>query len=304
MSAQLLPSAMRMFERGWLSSNNLLLQDGAQSVLIDSAYLSHAPQTLELVAHALNGRALDLIVNTHLHSDHCGGNAALQARYGARTLIAASQAEPVRAWDMEALSYRATGQQCAQFQVDGVLAPGDVQRWAGIDWQILAAPGHDPHALMLFAPQERVLVSGDALWQNGLGVLFPELAGEDGFGPARATLDHISRLDVRIVIPGHGQAFTDVDEAILRAQKKLDALEVSAEKHAWHALRVLLKFLLLEKQSIALDALGATLQAIPLFASVNQELLQLDAEQLAQQVVAQLERAGAARVENGVLWDC
>ncbi|WP_338846545.1 MBL fold metallo-hydrolase [Massilia sp. W12] len=303
MSALALPPAMRLFERGWLSANNLLLQDGAQNVLIDSGYLSHAPQTLALLAHALEGQSLDLIVNTHLHSDHCGGNAALQARYGAGTLIAASEADKVRQWDMDALSYRATGQQCAPFHFDDVLRPGEVRRWAGIDWQILAAPGHDAHALMLYAPQERVLVSGDALWQNGLGVLFPELAGEDGFGPARATLEQISRLDVRIVIPGHGAAFADVDEAIARAQQKLDALEVSAEKHAWHALRVLLKFLLLERQQIALDQLGQTLHGIPLFASVNQRVLQLDAQTLAQQVVAQLERAGAARVEHGVLWN-
>ena len=40
-------------------------------------------------------RPLDLLLNTHLHSDHCGGNAALQARHpGVRTLIPPGQAEP------------------------------------------------------------------------------------------------------------------------------------------------------------------------------------------------------------------
>ena len=37
---------------------------------------------------ALGGQPLERIVNTHLHSDHCGGNRALQARYaGVETLV-------------------------------------------------------------------------------------------------------------------------------------------------------------------------------------------------------------------------
>jgi glyoxylase-like metal-dependent hydrolase (beta-lactamase superfamily II) len=42
-----------------------------------------------------------------------------------------------------------------------------------LDWQALAAPGHDPHALLLWCAEEGILISGDALWQNGFGVIFP-----------------------------------------------------------------------------------------------------------------------------------
>ena len=76
----LLPSDITVFERGWLSSNNVLLDDGETAVLIDTGYCTHAEQTLALVAHALGERLLDHVLNTHLHSDHCGGNGALQAR--------------------------------------------------------------------------------------------------------------------------------------------------------------------------------------------------------------------------------
>ena len=70
-----------VFERGWLSANNILLFDDDSAVLIDSGYVTHAPQTVALVQQALNGRMLDLLLNTHLHSDHCGGNQALQQAY-------------------------------------------------------------------------------------------------------------------------------------------------------------------------------------------------------------------------------
>src|SRR5690606_6700204 len=74
-------NGLTVLERGWLSSNNVLIhaapgEPGA--VLVDSGHVVHAEQTVALVRHALRaGEPLVRVVNTHLHSDHCGGNAAL-----------------------------------------------------------------------------------------------------------------------------------------------------------------------------------------------------------------------------------
>ena len=88
------PAGLQIFERGWLSSNNILIEGQSGTALIDSGYGLHAPQTLALVQSALQDRPLDLLINTHLHSDHCGGNAALQAAYrSARALILPSEIE-------------------------------------------------------------------------------------------------------------------------------------------------------------------------------------------------------------------
>lgn len=97
--AAALHAGMRVFERGWLSSNNILFTAGGETALIDSGYVSHAPQTLALVdarLRAAGKTGLDLLVNTHLHSDHCCGNAALQARHACRTLIPANELAKVR----------------------------------------------------------------------------------------------------------------------------------------------------------------------------------------------------------------
>ena len=76
-----LPDSVHFLERGWLSSNNILLVDDDQSILIDTGYHTHSQQTLDLVTYVLNGRQLNTIINTHLHSDHCGGNAFLQSAF-------------------------------------------------------------------------------------------------------------------------------------------------------------------------------------------------------------------------------
>lgn len=276
MTASLLPDGIRVFERGWLSANNILFDGPDGTALVDSGYVAHAAQTLALVEHALGGRALQRLLNTHLHSDHCGGNAALQARYPhLATLIPPGQADAVRTWDEERLSYRATGQRCARFRVDGLLAPGGTVSLGGRPWQIHAAPGHDPDAVLLFEPRERLLISGDALWQHGFGVVFPELEGEPAFAEVGATLDLIERLAPRVVIPGHGAPFGDpapaddarpaaaIAAALATARQRLAQFQADPQRHRRYGLKVLLKFKLLEWQRQSLAQVHGWARGVP-----------------------------------------
>jgi len=299
-----LPASMQVFERGWLSANNILFIGRNDTALIDSGYLTHASQTLALVQHALGARRLDLLINTHLHSDHCGANAALQAQYGCRTAIPQGEADAVRAWDQDALSYKATGQQCARFDFDATVAPGETLLLGDLRWQALAAPGHDARSLIFFCADEGILISADALWENGFGVIFPELDGASGFAEARDTLALIASLDARLVIPGHGAPFIDVGGALARAGSRLDFLQADPRRNAENAVKVMLKFLLLERQRIALATLADTLSAIPLVQGANHRFLQRAPDALADWAISALLRAGAARVEGAMLVNC
>jgi len=83
-----------------------------------------------------------------------------------------------------------------------VVQPGTTVRLGLRDWQVHAAPGHDPHSVVLFEPQRRLLISADALWERGFGVVFPELEGEQAFAEVEATLDVIEQLQPEWVLPG------------------------------------------------------------------------------------------------------
>lgn len=272
-SPALLPPGITVLERGWLSANNILLTDpggaadGDGAALVDSGYCTHAAQTLALVQAALPpGQPLALLANTHLHSDHCGGNAALQARFpGLCTLIPPGQAALVRDWNPDALSYTPTGQECPRFGYDGLLQPGSTLRLGGRGWQVHAAPGHDTHSVVLFEPESRVLISADALWENGFGVVFPELEGEQAFADVAATLDRIEALAPRIVIPGHGPVFTDVTGALATARRRLQGFVQSPDRHALYAAKVLLKYKLLEWQQAPVAQMQAWAAATPYF---------------------------------------
>lgn len=291
-----LPADISVFERGWLSSNNILISGRASSALIDSGYGAHAGQTLALVKAALQGRPLDLLLNTHLHSDHCGGNAALQHAYPAlQTHIPPGLAPHVRHWDPHALTYAPTGQSCPPFGFDAVLLPGTDMQLGDRLWQVHAAPGHDPHSVILFEPASRVLVSADALWERGFGVVFPELEGVAAFDEVGQTIDLMESLAPAIVIPGHGPAFTGVAAAIARARDRLDRFVRQPEKHIQYGAKVLLKFKLLEVQSIEQAALLAWAQATPYFALIySTHFSKQEFAPWVEQLIADLVRSGAA----------
>lgn len=244
---------VRVFERGWLSSNNLLFQGSEATAMVDSGYCTHSDQTVRLVLDALDGRKLDLLLNTHLHSDHCGGNAALLSTYPAlQVFIPPGQAASVTNWDPVALTYEPTGQACPRFGFHGTLLPGSSIRLGDTEWEIHAAKGHDPHSVVLFEPEARILISADALWENGFGIVFPELEGLDAFDEVSGTLDLIEGLGPKIIIPGHGAVFGDLEGALQRARNRLSRFITAPDEHRRHALKVLIKFKLLERQSVAL----------------------------------------------------
>ena len=96
-----LPENLILHERGWLSSNNLLCL-GESPALIDTGHVKHADETVRQVRQALGDQPLADIAHTHLHSDHCGGNAALQKTSTKGSLPKGGQRLDHKAWTAKA----------------------------------------------------------------------------------------------------------------------------------------------------------------------------------------------------------
>ena len=297
-----LPPQIQVLERGWLSSNNILTRESDGCTLIDSGYVAHSAQTLLLLEHALAGRPLLRLINTHCHSDHMGCNAAVQRAYGCRISVPVGEAPGIAAWNETTLLLSYTGQTAERFSVDATIRAGERLQLGGLDWQALAAPGHDPYALMYYQPEARILISGDALWENGFGLIFSELVGRPGaFAETRATLEAISRLDIASVIPGHGAPFGDPGRSLDAAFQRLDAYERDPTKLARHALKVMLSFSLMIHGRIERATLPQFLAERPIYADINLRFLNLPQAQLCDYLVNDLERAGALKLEDGWL---
>ena len=299
----LLPPQLRVFVRDWLSSNNILLKSRDGHVLIDSGFTRHAPLTLALLSspQGIGDEPLAKLVNTHCHSDHMGGNAAVQARYACAVVLPQGEAPLIASWEEKALLLGYCDQHVDRFRVDGIMKPGETLLWGDLEWRAIAAPGHDMAALVFYNPEHRILVSGDALWENGYGIVMPPEVDPAALPAARATLEMIARLDVRVVIPGHGEPFTDVRAALNRSLQRTDALQADALRNARHVLKSLLMFALLDKRGIALADLPDYLDRVEVYRDFNSRFFRVSAKALAERLVSELERNGAVRREEGWL---
>ena len=301
----LLPKGLFFFERGWLSSNSILLDDGKSAVLFDSGYVTHSNLLLSLLSNHLQSRPLTHLVNTHLHSDHCGGNNAVQSQFSSvQTFIPFGLFDQVRQWDTNLLSYEDTGQQCPSFNADSPLRPGEVYFWSGFEWEVHSAPGHDHDALLFFNPEHRILISADALWGNGFGIVFPEVLGGHGFSEVGATLKVIEELNPLIVLPGHGPIIHDVTETLARAYSKLNYFVQSPILHASHAAKVLLKFKLLELQSVALFDFKEWFENTPLLVRIHQSFFKTTPiQEWCCELLKDLTNKNAATISDGFIYN-
>jgi len=296
-----LPPGMQVIVRDWLNANHVVFDDAERTVLIDSGYGRDTDFTLERLQAALRGRPLDWLVNTHCHSDHMGGNARVRDAYHCRLSIPIGEAALIKAWDDESLWLEYADQRCERFEFDDTIAPGDRMTWGGRDWLAIAAPGHDMGALMFHCEEEHLLISGDALWENGFGVLLPGSDRRERLAAARETLETISSLNARIVIPGHGTPFTGIEAALERSFQRLAAFERDETRMARHVLKVMFVFSLMDRRRLAQAEVPAYLASIPLYRDFNARYFQLANAELAQLVVGELERSGAVKKTAGWL---
>jgi len=301
--APTLPQSVRPIVRGWLNSNIVVLRAPRDNVVIDSGYCSHREETLRLLAGpaALEGEPVERLINTHCHSDHMGGNAALASAYGCRITIPEGEVKHVVPWTPQSVWMARFDQRADPFRFDDTIAAGDTFEGGGFTWQAHAAPGHDMDALVYVEPANRILVSGDALWENGMGFVWPDDGSNAGLAAAHSTLDAIERLDPAVVIPGHGAPFSDVAGAIGRARAKLEAFAADPRRNARHALKVLFTFALLDKGSMPIPEVERYVARVPCYGELSRRFLGLDPPELGRWLLQDLEKVGAIAVRDGIV---
>jgi glyoxylase-like metal-dependent hydrolase (beta-lactamase superfamily II) len=289
--------------RGWLNCNQIVMLAPRDNVLVDSGYCSHRERTLELLASkdGLDRQPLERLVNTHCHSDHMGGNAAIANAYGCRITIPAGEVPHVDPWTPQSVWMDQFDQRADPFRFDDTIAAGESFEGGSLEWEAHAAPGHDMDALMFHDPVNRVLISGDALWENGMGFVWPEEGANPYIEAARESLAAIERLDPALVIPGHGAPFADVRGAIANVRERLAAFEKDPAKNARHVAKVMFVFALLDKQAMDAAEVAAYLGRVPCYRELSQRFLGLDDAALADWMLADLSRAGAITIRDGVV---
>ena len=159
---------------GMLENNVYLISDGESTLVVDPSCKADA------ILEALDGRKVDAIVLTHRHFDHVGAARALREKTGA----------PVTVKD------------------------GDKVQVGGMEWKVIATPGHTKGGICLYLDPEctgnpaaaPVLVSGDTLFCGTVGRT--DFIG-GSMDDMRRSLKRLAQLpDDTVVLPGHNALTT------------------------------------------------------------------------------------------------
>jgi len=303
MSPPALPPQMHVIVRDWLCANSILLRGADENVLIDTGYVTRAPRTLELLQQpqALGSGHLHRILNTHGHSDHIGGNAYVQRVYGCRIAVPAGEAGLIETWDTRGLWLDYAGQEAERFMYDEIIEPGATLTLGDVEWLVMAAPGHDMGAVVFYAPAPRILISGDALWYNGFGMVMPETGERPALRATRATLEMLSRLEVALVIPGHGRPFTDYAGALERAFSRLEAFEADPARTARHCLKVMFAFSLLHLGRLPEGEFIPYLARTPIYGDIGTRCLGLSTDEIGKILLRELVDGKVVTQQEGFL---
>ena len=226
---------------------NLLLVHGRQPALVDSGFVAHAHQTAAWARG--HTRHISLVVNTHWHSDHVGGNALLQTM-GAGIAASAPDAHAIARRDPGCCVAEYLDQPVAPYTVEVPLDEGQVLRLGDADWEVLSTPGHTPGHLPLWQPDERLLVAGDVLSDYDVGWVNRALDGPNAAATALASLHRLANLAPRVLLPSHGPIPTDPEAAFATALRRAQRLVDDPGGTVWHAARRIFAFALMIRNGI------------------------------------------------------
>lgn len=273
---------------------NLLLVRGRTPTLVDSGFVGHAEETADWArSHAPE---LRLVVNTHWHSDHVGGNGLLQSS-GAVIAASSPDATAINRRDPGCCVAEYLDQPVAPYTVDLELSDGQQLLLGDTDWQVVATPGHTPGHIALWQPETRVLVVGDALSDYDVGWVNLALDGPDAAATALASLQRLVELEPAILLPAHGPIPAETGAALAAAVRRTQRLVDDPEGAVWYGARRILAFATMIRDGIPeasiIDYLLERMWLVDAAAHLRRT-----PEDLADELVSGMVQSGALRVAN------
>ena len=292
---------IQFFERGYPSANSILLL-GHRPVLVDTGFGADAPELVAWLDRVgVPAASLSLIVNTHFHCDHAGGNHELQRRFDVSVAASAIEAEPVNARAPDACRSQWLNQPIEAYTVERTLEDGDQIATGSAIWLVLATPGHTRGHLSLYCPEVGVLVLGDAMHGADLGWLDPFNEGADCLDRAEATIERLAALPAVTGYSGHGPVITDLPAAFNRARSRLRSWREDPHRMAWHACKRIFAYALMLQDGLTEPELEPFLLACPWFQDHARLAFGVSAQRFVPMLLAEMQRADAAYWQGGKL---
>lgn len=210
-------------ERGYLNGNHFVYRS-KEPILIDTAYVSDFNETERLITGlGVNLSDISLIINTHCHCDHVGGNKIIQEKSGCDIALHKVGKYFIDTRDDWSTWWKYYNQKADFFTCTKTVKDGNVLSIGPHEFQVIYTPGHASDGIVLYNRKEKVLISSDTLWENDMAVVTIRVEGSRALFSWQESLEKLEALDVKIVYPGHGKPFTDMQKAISKSKKAIES---------------------------------------------------------------------------------
>jgi hydroxyacylglutathione hydrolase len=138
-----------------------------EAVIIDPG--CYEPEEFAELDHVIQKNELQVkfLLNTHCHIDHVLGNNHVKEKYKVPFIIHAEEEKVLKAVKAYAPNYGFAKYQEAL--PDQFIKEGNTFSFGNTQWQILFLPGHSPGHIGFYDKVEKVIFSGDVLFDGSIG---------------------------------------------------------------------------------------------------------------------------------------
>ncbi len=242
-------------ERGFLNANHFVYRSEAP-VLIDTGYISGFEETEKSIARlGVNLSDIALIISTHTHCDHIGGNNRIQQKSGCDIALHGVGKYFIDSRDDWSTWWRYYNQEAEFFRCTRSLDDGEIIALGSHEFQVIYTPGHASDGIVLYNQRDKVLISSDTLWQTDMAVMTLRIEGSRALFDMQASLRKIENLEVQTVYPGHGKPFSDMAKAVARSRQRIDKFLRHPEAIGDDLLKKIIVYTLMMKKTMPADAL-------------------------------------------------
>lgn len=296
----MIESQLIFFQRTFPSANMVLIQ-GPNPILIDSGFGSDSDETVALLhQHDLEPSQLHLLINTHYHCDHAGGNHHLQATYGVRIAAYHSEGRMVNQRDPEACSARWMQQPIDLYHVATLLDDGDIIETGEVALRVVHTPGHTLGHISLLvehSPNDDdtgTLICGDVFHDDDVAWLNIFREGAGAIYRMLDTLDKLAKLPLKRSYSGHGAAAHNPQQAIANARRRYERWINDPQKIGWHACKRIFTYALMLQDGMTQAEIEAYLLGSYWFHDYSRHVFEMEPQLFIEPLLSEIVRSGAA----------
>lgn len=150
---------VQVFQITPFDMNCYVLKDGGEAILIDPG------EEHPVLKKAVAGENVTMVLNTHCHIDHCGGNAGMVEATGAPLVIHEDDLPLLESLEQQGMMFGVPAM--ASPKPDRFVKEGDIITVGKTELKVLHAPGHSPGHIVLVG--DGIAIVGDVLFAGSIG---------------------------------------------------------------------------------------------------------------------------------------